>query len=103
MSIQERVRRVVEAAIDEVNLTLHHAERLGKTPDVRLVGDGGGLDSLGLVNLIVALEEKLKLEFRRDISLTDMVMTQGHSGLRTIGDLCQSLSDRIESDNDGVQ
>ncbi len=47
----------VYAAIDEINGQLEAGQSLEKAPQTRLLGDGSPLDSLALINLIVALEE----------------------------------------------
>jgi len=57
-----------------------------------LFGPGGELDSLGLVNLIVLLEEKISDEFGVEIVLTDQrAMSQQHSPFRTV----QVLADYV--------
>ena len=57
-----------------------------------LFGPGGELDSLGLVNLIVLLEEKISDEFGVEIVLTDQrAMSQQHSPFRTV----QALADYV--------
>ena len=43
---------VIFAAVDEVNQQLRRAQRLEKSPATVISGEGGRLDSLGLVNLI---------------------------------------------------
>lgn len=47
----------VYAAMDEVSAQLEDGLPLEKAPDTPLLGDGSPLDSLALINLIVALEE----------------------------------------------
>ena len=62
------------------------------TAETVLFGPGGELDSLGLVNLIVLLEEKISDEFGVEIVLTDQrAMSQQHSPFRTV----QALADYV--------
>ena len=79
-------------AIDEVN-----AERpllkLDKSLDAVLLGEGSSLDSLDLVTLIVAVEEKIHLRLGLSITLADeRAMSAMSSPFRTVG----TLADYIE-------
>jgi acyl carrier protein len=57
-----------------------------------LIGSGGVLDSLGLVTLIVDLEQKLADEYGMSLTLADeRAMSQSHSPFRTI----RALADHI--------
>lgn len=62
------VKRVLEA-IEEVNGLLPDDKQLEKTINTRLFGPSGLLDSLGLINMIVATEQKILQEFGVMISL----------------------------------
>ncbi len=97
MSAEERVRRAIFEALDEVNLTLPEGERISKNAGVVLVGQDGSLDSLGLINFVVAAEQKLLDEFKTAVSLTDLVMTQDQSRYRTIGALCEMVTKMMEA------
>ena len=50
MTDNEKVIQAVMDAIDELNEQLPKEERLEKSVDTALFGDGGSLDSLGLVS-----------------------------------------------------
>jgi hypothetical protein len=65
---RERVLQALLSAVDAVNPLLPRGRKLARSPEAVLVGDGSPLDSLGLVNLIVAAEEKVQEAF--DVSLT---------------------------------
>jgi len=71
----DRVRRAVMRAVEDVNEQLPADDRLPVSSDAVLFdesqGTVGGLDSLGLVNLIVATEERIEEEFGVAINLTD--------------------------------
>src|SRR4029079_11772753 len=49
----------IYAALDAVNSQLPPSRRLSRTPETVIVGPGGALDSLGLVNFVLAVEEKM--------------------------------------------
>jgi len=54
----EQALQLVYDAIDAVNPQLPRSRRLAKSPDTIIVGPSGSLDSLGIVNLVIALEER---------------------------------------------
>ena len=55
---REQALHLVYDAIDAVNPQLPAARRLIKSPDTIIVGPSGSLDSLGLVNFVITLEER---------------------------------------------
>lgn len=61
-------------------------------PETRLFGGGGVLDSLGLVSVVVELEQKLSDLQGRDVSLmNDRAVSQTNSPFRTV----ESLADYV--------
>jgi acyl carrier protein len=48
---------LVYGVIDVLNRQLPPSRRLSKSPETVIVGPSGALDSLGIVNFVVALEE----------------------------------------------
>ena len=60
MSLETTITEAVYAAFDEVNPQLPLENQLAKESSTILLGDGGVLDSLGVMNLIVAVEETLE-------------------------------------------
>jgi acyl carrier protein len=60
--------------------------------ETHLIGRNGILDSLGLVNLIVDVEEEVNARFDLAISLVDdRAMSQKHSPFATIGRLADYI------------
>ena len=49
-------------AIDEANLDREDHPPLKKSPETPIYGAGSGLDSLGLINLLAAVEEEVERE-----------------------------------------
>jgi acyl carrier protein len=87
------LKTIVFTTIDELNQNLIQEDQLGKSLETRLFGGNSKLDSLGLVNLIVAVEQNIEDEFDITITLADeRSMSQKHSPFRTVG----SLVDYIE-------
>jgi hypothetical protein len=62
---------IVYDALDVVNGTRAEDEQLRKTPDVPLAGDGGTLDSLALVTLVLAVERGAAAVAGTGVSLLD--------------------------------
>jgi len=73
------------------------------TESTPLMGKSSGLDSLGLVNLIVDVEGRLLDDFDVEVTLADeRAMSQKHSPFRTIGSLAEYICmlDREPHDGD---
>jgi acyl carrier protein len=71
VSERERVYALVAAAITELNQQLPPGARAGTEPESALFGADGPLDSLGLVNLIVGVEEKISQAYGHAPNLAD--------------------------------
>ncbi|MDD5774437.1 MAG: acyl carrier protein [Candidatus Omnitrophica bacterium] len=89
-------REIIQAvyqAIDEVNPLLSGKMKLDKTLDTVIFGDGGKLDSMGLVNFIVAVEDRIRSNFGYEVALSDAnVISQKDGPLHTVGSLCDYIS-----------
>jgi acyl carrier protein len=96
MNMEEKVREVLNCAIDRVNELLPTGEPLSKENDTVLLGQDGNLDSMGFVNLVVAIEEELETQLGVKVSLSDEVM--GGDGVLTVGGLHELLQ-RIVRDH----
>ena len=87
------VQKVVYDSIDELNQQLSEDDRLIKSLDTKIFGSNSKLDSLGLVSLIVMVEQNIEDEFSVVLTLADeRAMSQKNSPFRTLG----SLIDYIE-------
>ena len=79
--------------IDKFNKEYSDEIQLEKSFNTALLGQGSKLDSLGLINLIVAVEQNVEDKFDITITLADeRAMSQEISPFRTVG----SLADYIE-------
>jgi acetyltransferase-like isoleucine patch superfamily enzyme len=95
--LHQRATQAVLRAVAEVNEQLPSGRRLDSALDTALFDGGGGgagrLDSLGLLNLIVATEQQIEAEFGTTVTLADEgAMSQQHSPFRTIGTLAAYVS-----------
>lgn len=94
---REKIEKVIHRAIDDFNQIVGDRGRIQKDNHTLLFGDGGGLDSLGLVNLIVTIEEQIEDAFDVTINLADeKAMSRKNSPFRTIDALCDYVTERFE-------
>src|SRR6266567_3874183 len=82
---------VVFRAIDRVNELLPELSAVAKCPDEPLAGVGSKLDSLGMVNLIVAVEEEVARQCGAQIILADVRGNGASDPLETVGSLVRYL------------
>lgn len=88
MDDAERVTTLIFEALEEHFEQTDSDVAAPTSTDAVLFGEDAVLDSLGLVNVVVAVEEKLLDAFDRDIWLTDeRALTQAESPFRTVDSL----------------
>ncbi len=58
MTTKTQILDVISQSIDEINV--QNELSITKTPETKLFGQESALDSLGLVNLITAIEERIE-------------------------------------------
>jgi D-alanine--poly(phosphoribitol) ligase subunit 2 len=97
MRESERITEAVFQAIDELNDILPPERQLQKSPDTVLYGSDGRLDSLELVNLIVAAEQNIEDEMGIPITLADeRAMSQRNSPFRTVATLVDYIASLLK-------
>jgi acyl carrier protein len=99
MTTVENIRRTVLAAIDELNELRSPTEQIAKSDSTSLVGPDGALDSLGLVNLIALLEQRIEDDLGRALSLvdSDLMMDAGRH-FADVGSVVTYLAARLTPD-----
>ncbi len=91
MTIDEILEVVLEA-VEEYNLQVDDDQKVEPSVETVLFGRGGKLDSMGLVNMIVLVEEKINTKFDVNITLADeRAVSQEKSPFRSV----QSLADYL--------
>lgn len=75
ISQHDKILLVVYEAIDEINRQLPSDKHLEKMPTTELYCESSVLDSLGLVNLILAIEDRLEDSFGVYITISDQSVT----------------------------
>ena len=90
---RDQAFRLVCEAIDVVNHQLPVSKRLQKAPQTVITGGGGSLDSLGLINFVITLEEKTSDAIGVPIQLLDeSAVIDEHGPFRTVDSLTSFLA-----------
>lgn len=80
----DEISDLVLRAIERVNMARKPEARLAVSPDAPLFGDGSPLDSLGLVSLLIDVEEALQ-DRGMQVTLSDArAMSQSNSPFRSV-------------------
>ena len=91
-----RIRDVVYEALEDINLQLPAAQRFALDDETVLCAAGAGLDSLGLVNLIVGVEERLRRTLGCEVNLADeSLLGQADSPFRTVATLVAFIASLV--------
>ncbi len=100
---RQEILALVYASIETVNeLTEDEHDKLELSEDTRLFGSESKLDSLGLVNLIIDIEQRFTDELGVEVLLTDdTVMSDFSSVFGNIGTLVDYISLLLEKDVHG--
>ena len=89
----KRIDRVVAASIEQVNRHLPTDRKIDLDERSPLFGAEGNLDSLGVVNLIVALQKFVEEEFEMELQLRlEDVIAEDTSPFRTLESLVNYLA-----------
>lgn len=88
----DKIYTSIYKAIDEVNIQLSKNEQLSKNPETFLYGSSSVLDSIGLINIIVAVEQNITDDFGKTITLADeRAMSQNESPFKTVKSLAEYI------------
>lgn len=95
---RSNVREHILEALKELNQQLPPEEQFPVWPDTQLAGPEGLLDSLGLVNLIVLVEERISSESGVEITLSDdRTLLQQDSLFQNVETLTDYVMNLIEA------
>ena len=93
----EKIVEIIFSSIDEINEQQPASRQLEKSEDTVLFGRSGKLDSLGLVNLIIATELGIEEELRAAITLADeRAISQENSPFKTVRTFAEYIVNRLE-------
>lgn len=93
MSItKDQIVSLIYEVIDEENEEKEDGKRIVKSLETLFLSKERGLDSLGLVSLIVATEEKIVDSFDVEITIADAkAMSQKNSPFRSVNSLADYI------------
>jgi acyl carrier protein len=92
---QQALLALIAETVRTYALTMHDGDSpVG--PDTQLFGPSGVLDSIGLVSVVVELEQALTDRVGRDVSLmNDRAMSQTRSPFLTVRSLAEYAMDQL--------
>ena len=91
--MKEIILETIYNSINELNERLSNEKQLTKSTKTVLFGNNGKLDSLGLVTLLVIIEQNIEDEFDVSITIADeRAISQKHSPFRTIGTVADYIN-----------
>ena len=90
------VKSIIYNRIEELNRQLPAELKLKNSLDTILVGEGGILDSLGLITLVVSLEEAMEEVGVHTALLEEEFLVDSEGPLRTVGSLVDLIVSKIE-------
>jgi acyl carrier protein len=97
VSASDRVVQCIYRVLDEFNQELPAGLKLVKSADTVLYGHNGQLDSINLVHLIVAVEEKVENEFGVAVTLADeRALSMRNSPFATVSTLRSYICTLLE-------
>jgi len=99
MGDRKIIENLIITSVKEINEQSPQEQQLGQSRESVLYGKDGKLDSLGLVNLLVIIEQNIEDEFDVSITIADeKAMSQKHSPFRTIGTLTDYIDILLKDD-----
>ena len=102
MTARNKILEGIYVAIDEVNEQLPEDQNLEKSLETVLLGSSGKLESVNLVNLLVAIEENIEEAFGIPISITDeRAVSEKNSPFRTVETLCNFMLNLLDEKQNG--
>jgi acyl carrier protein len=91
MNVDLITQQIVDA-LGELNQQLPPESRIETSPGALLLAPEGKLDSLGLVNLILLIEERMASQLSTEISLTDdRTLAQPQVAFHDVASLAQHI------------
>jgi hypothetical protein len=90
------IQQWIYDAIDEINEDLEQSEKILKSEDAQIFGTGSSLDSMGLVNLITLIEQRIEDETGKFISIADeKAMSMQSSPFKTVATLKEYIANLL--------
>lgn len=101
MATQEDIFKTIYSAIDSINEQLPSGDKIAKSHESCLYGESGALDSVGLVTLIMAVEQEVEQKFGVSVPLADLsVLADGDSPFRNVASLARHIEILLKTSTD---
>lgn len=93
---KDKIIAIIYEAFNEINQKLPEEKILLRTEDTIILGKRGKLDSLGLVSLLILVEEKIEEQFNTTVTLADeKAMAAQSSPFRSVQTLAHYILKKI--------
>jgi acyl carrier protein len=94
----EILDKVIYPAVREVAPTLGGSKPFTTDPEATLFGKDGVVDSLGLVTLVVAVEQRVARAYGKQVTLaTEQAMSRSASPFRSLGRLADYVVELLSA------
>jgi hypothetical protein len=98
MKTPDHILNIIFGVIDEINTLYLDKGKVEKCVDAPLYAAGSTLDSVGLVNLVVAAEQRIEAEFGIVLILADEKATSlEDSPFKTVGAFAEYVARRLST------
>lgn len=92
------ILKAIYSAIDEINNQLPTAQQLAKRENTIILGEGGTLDSLGTIQLLVTIEEHIATSVGGNVDLMDGNLLSLQDGsLQSIDSLTHFITEKLST------
>lgn len=96
MASKQQITDAIYNAIDEVNAAQGSENQIAKDPKAILFGQGGKLDSLGLLTFVLQVEQRVQSLGHPSFTLTDeKAMADTATAFRTVDTLSDYILSRL--------
>ncbi len=95
---KEKILIIITHCIVSLNDSLTDEEQIPISQDSVLFGEGSSMDSMGLLNLLMDLEDQLADQGFETTILDDHALSQKHSPFKSITSLVDYIYRKIQND-----
>lgn len=93
---------IIYPSFDEIRETIDNPDKLKNSIETKLFGEDAALDSLGLVSLIVSIEERIEDITGTSITLADdKAMSRKSSPFKNVSSLAEYIEELLKDDING--
>ena len=98
--MKNEIKKILFKVVEEINENLDVGQQFELSTETVLLGEDGNIDSITLVNLIVAIEQSIEDELDVEIILIDeRALSQKENSFSTIGTLIDYIDQVIREKN----